>query len=142
MRIGTAVASTSAESRECAPAADFALLALSLTIPELVKEPVGGSSGGVNPDDSHGSTVVVDKARHTISRLSIAEGGLALTVLYALIGAGIGAAAGSFLLGLAVGFATGVAAIGAILLISGASVVPERSVEHVAASFPRQVFRS
>ena len=56
------------------------------------------------------------------SRVSIAEGALVLIVLYALVGAGIGAMAGSVLAGMLLGVFTGVCAVAAILLISGAAL--------------------
>jgi hypothetical protein len=55
------------------------------------------------------------------TRTSFAEGAVILVVLYALLGAGIGAACGSFVLGMAGGLLVGAFAAGAILLIRGAA---------------------
>jgi hypothetical protein len=54
--------------------------------------------------------------------LSVAEGVLVLVGVYILIGAGIGEAAGSVLVGAAAGLISGVCALAAILLISGSAV--------------------
>jgi hypothetical protein len=54
-------------------------------------------------------------------RTSFTEGAIVLIVLYALLGAGIGAACGSFILGLGCGLFIGVFAAAAILLIQGAA---------------------
>ncbi|HEX4015648.1 MAG TPA: hypothetical protein VHX15_02840 [Frankiaceae bacterium] len=63
-----------------------------------------------------GSTSV--RARHC---LNLAEGALVLVGAYMLIGAGIGEAAGSALVGVAAGLIAGVCAIAAILLITGSA---------------------
>jgi len=73
-----------------------------------------------------------------ISRVSIAEGALVLVALYALVGAGIGAAAGSVLAGMLLGLFTGVCAVAAILLISGAAMGGERMVTPRPVVAPRQ----
>jgi hypothetical protein len=139
MRIDTAVEDKSTASLESAESASSSLLAAPFGIADLRK---GARKFGKPAGVASDSSVKSGSRGGSTSRLSLVEGALALTVLYALIGAGIGAIAGSFLLGLVVGFATGVAAIAAILLISGASVVPDRSVERGGPSFQRQVFRS
>jgi hypothetical protein len=54
-------------------------------------------------------------------RSSFAEGAIILVVLYALLGAGIGAAFGSFVVGMGCGLLIGVFAAAAILLIRGAA---------------------
>ncbi len=56
------------------------------------------------------------------SRLTYAEGALALIAVYALAGSGIGAVAGSVLTGVIVGCTVGVCAAAAVLLVSGAAV--------------------
>ncbi len=56
------------------------------------------------------------------SRLTIAEGAIVLIALHALVGTGIGAIAGSVLAGLLLGLFTGICAVAAILLISGADL--------------------
>jgi hypothetical protein len=55
------------------------------------------------------------------NRTSFAEGAIILIALYTLLGAGIGAACGSFMLGMGCGLLVGSFATGAILLIRGAA---------------------
>jgi hypothetical protein len=59
------------------------------------------------------------RARHWIA---LAKGSLVLVGLYVLIGAGIGEAAGSVLVGVTAGVIAGVCAISAILLIRGSAL--------------------
>lgn len=120
-----------------AMATECSVSSLSSDAPELVAV----ADLSVSSDLVATGALYVSSARAT-SRLTLAEGAVALTLLYALIGAGIGAAAGSLLLGLGVGFATGVAAVAAILLISGASAGAERHVDRVISGFPSEVSRS
>jgi hypothetical protein len=55
--------------------------------------------------------------------VSFAEGAIILMALYALLGAGIGAACGSLVMGMGVGLFIGAFAAAAILLIRGAAQV-------------------
>jgi hypothetical protein len=72
-------------------------------------------------------------------RASMIEGATLLLLMYCLVGTGIGAAFGALVLGLAVGFGAGVCAIGAILLISGASTTePLAAPAGYAAAPPQQ----
>ncbi len=61
------------------------------------------------------------------TRLTVAEGGIALTCCYGILGAAIGAAAGAFMLGLLVGLGVGLLAVISILVISGASLASRGS---------------
>jgi hypothetical protein len=75
------------------------------------------------------------------TRLTVAEGALALTCCYGLIGAGAGAAAGATLVGLIAGLGIGLLAVAAILLVSGASISSReftRSARIRRAGVPRQ----
>jgi hypothetical protein len=56
------------------------------------------------------------------TRVGFTEGAMILIALYALVGAGIGAACGSLLLGTVSGLAVGSFAAAAILLIRGAAL--------------------
>jgi hypothetical protein len=59
--------------------------------------------------------------------IAIAQGGLLVTAVYVLIGAGIGLLAGSVMVGVFVGLVAGVCAIAAILLIRGCAVAADGS---------------
>jgi hypothetical protein len=68
--------------------------------------------------------------------MSVVEGSLLLVGLYILIGAGIGDAAGSVMVGVTAGLIAGICAIGAILLISG-SALTSRAAAQSRSSLPK-----
>jgi hypothetical protein len=61
--------------------------------------------------------------------LNVARGSLLLVGLYMLIGAGIGDAAGSVMVGVAAGLIAGVCAVAAILLISGSALTARSAAD-------------
>jgi hypothetical protein len=78
-------------------------------------------------------TTASPAVRQTVGRrrvgISLAEASVVLVALYALLGAGVGAACGSVLLGTLSGLVIGVMAVAAIFLISGSARAADQRVE-------------
>jgi hypothetical protein len=105
---------------------------LSHAIP-VARQPAAGStrlSSPLAPVLGHRSAIAPANSSLRLRHfLNVAEGSLLLVAVYMLIGAGIGDAAGSVMVGVAAGLIAGVCAIAAILLISGSALTARAAAE-------------
>jgi hypothetical protein len=82
-------------------------------------------SGGFSLSRQLGEKPLWASAAGLRQLIAIVEAVLLVVGIYALIGAGIGAAAGSVMVGMGIGLIAGVGAVAAILLVRGSAVTAD-----------------
>jgi tetrahydrodipicolinate N-succinyltransferase len=114
------------------PAGAIAIPRARQPFPTLTRAEREAPSGpAVSPADTPARTASAVRIRRVVA---LAQAVLVVVGSYVLIGAGIGAAAGSVMVGMGAGLIAGLCAIGAILLIRGSALVTGTTTDAGAGS--------